>query len=179
MTDLKRSPKKRKSTRRLCPLDIDCELVAAERGKVCPNRDYCEHVAAPWVLPYRQYFLSDETKVLMVDNCGRHKPKGTPDHEKYKAGWDSAETIPFKYIRIPDFSKPILLVLFEPEINSGWAEAKPLGERYEMWAACQLGISYPEFYKKHFDHGLYYYYGFETLIDPQSKNPHCILPPNF
>jgi hypothetical protein len=56
----------RKSRRYPCPIDINCELVAAERGRTCPNRDYCKRVAAPWEFPYDRTTLSDGTKVLAV-----------------------------------------------------------------------------------------------------------------
>lgn len=179
--DKKRSPKKRKSTRRPCPLDIDCELVAAERGKVCPNRDYCEHVAAPWNLPFRATVLPDGTQVLtVITSASNYSYEGTQSSEQYKAGWCAASLLPFYYFKIPEFSRPILVVYRRSFVDSGWEEAKHLGTRYHMWAAATIGISYQDFYEKDFDSYQYFdCWQYPVITEPQSDYPHCILPPDF
>lgn len=176
-----RSPKKKKSTRRPCPLDIDCELVAAERGKVCPNRDYCEHVAAPWLLPYNLGGLRDGTRCLTV-NIGLpgYCEEGSQKSEQIKAGWASGCLIPFYHFKMPGFLDPILVVYRNTHYTSEWGAAKDLGTKYQMWRAVKLGMSYSDFYTKDFSDEAYFdCWQYECIQEPQSEYPHCILPPDF
>lgn len=174
-----RSPKKTKSTRRHCPIDIDCELVAAERGKICPNRNYCEDIAAPWPLPWHIYFLEDGTKVLEATNSEYLQDDSSKYSEQYRAGWCRGEYLPFKYVTLSNFPKPVLYVsAYMIHKNSGWATGKSLGEKYWQWVAVRSGISYLEFYEQDFYNKCFW--DFKTLpIETNATHPHCILLPTY
>ncbi len=176
-----RSPRKTKSTRRPCPISIDCELVAAERGKVCPNRDYCESLAAPWNLPYWCSVLSDGTQVLNVDNLDDYVNSQISTRERYNAGWCSAYPLPFYYFAVPGFYKPVLIAY---TVNgwhdeSDWQEAKVLGGLYRMWAAARTGMNYQDFSRQNFDSDAFPYWEYAKLLEPDVNYPHCILPPDY
>ena len=174
------SPKKSKSTRRPCPIDINCELVAAERGKVCPNRDYCEHIAAPWRLPFVISRLQDGTRVMIVTTASYSMEGEGIAVAQNIAGWANAAYLPFHYVNFSDMPKPVLFVrtFGVNHQNSGWAESKPLGINYWRWAAVRIGMSYLEFYEKDF----YWseYWDFQAVVEtPTPNHPHCILASNY
>lgn len=154
-----RSPKKiRPSRRHLCPISINCELVAAVRGKTCPNRNYCKRLAAPWEFPYDLSILSDGTRVLTVSFFFL-----SPNRTKYQnAGWYKAQKLPYFYADRPEYNKPVLIVAINPiyhpseELKKcGWQNAEDLTDNFYMgdW-----------FYK---------------IKSPQSNYPFCILPPDY
>ena len=132
---------KAKSKRQPCPIGIDCLLVAAVKGKPCPNREYCNHHARPWRLPYH-IKTEDGVRCLEVINLGID----TEEEEKIKAGWEQALLLPFYYARCPDLPNLVLVVYtYSHHEESGWEEAQYLGTKYFMWAAAKLGMSFSEF----------------------------------
>lgn len=155
-----RSPKKTKSTRRTCPIGINCELVAAERNRVCPNRRYCSELIKPWSLPYYvPKCLSDGTRILTVRAHEDRRAREYPSHNQ--AGWYSPRKLPYIYVQRPEYSKPILHVYIDSfkkhEMPSfGWQNAEDIPGYYylqESWL--------------HFVQPL------------QTNYPHCILPPEY
>lgn len=171
----KRSLVKTKSTRRPCPIEIDCELVAAERGKICPNRDYCEHLVKPWSLPYKISQLSDGTRVFEVRSGREAAVEGNIEREQYLVGWCEPLRIPFYYGYVEGLTQPVLITTgSEYEPNYQWERAEVLPDQYHFWAAATMGITYQEFLNLN---PLYPRYDF--LKAPESDYPHCILPPNY
>ncbi len=148
----------RNSRRHPCPIDINCQLVAAERGKTCPNRNYCKQIAAPWEFPYYRSILSDDTKVLTV-NYFFLSPNRTAYQE---GGWYKAQNLPYFYVEKPEYNKPVLVVAIDPIDHPskklrecGWQNAEDLSDNFYIsdWL-----------YK---------------VEPPQSNYACCILPPNY
>lgn len=146
----------RTSRRRPCPIDINCELVT-ERGKTCPNRDYCKRVAAPWDFPYRLGTLADGTRVLIVSYFF------LSDHKTYyhEAGWFTSQELPYFYAEAED-NTFMLVVAIDPIHHSatemrkiGWQNAEDLTNNFYL---------------------SYWFYRVEV---PNCSYPRCILPPNY
>ncbi|WP_144405758.1 hypothetical protein [Aliterella atlantica] len=157
--DRKKAPRAiRTSRRHPCPIDINCELVAAERGKTCPNRNYCKSVAAPWEFPYNRSTLPDGTEVLIVSFSFLSPYRATYQ----EAGWYASQELPYFYAVLPEDNKPMLVVAIDPIghgakkiIECGWQNAEDLTDDF------------------------YIAYWFYRIEIPKCNRPHCILPPNY
>ena len=133
-----------RSTRPLCPIGIDCLLVAAERGRPCPNKDYCAAQARPWKLPYQICRLQDGTCVLEVTLSYYTE---TERLEKQAVGFHESVRLPYTYLK-DDEGQPVLCVVYctnNEQKAAGWFNPESLPDSYWMWAAVKLGMNYKDF----------------------------------
>lgn len=171
----KKSPPS-KSTRPPCPIGLDCLLVAATRGKPCPNKDYCAHQVAPWKLPYEIRWLKDGTCCLLVVAQSRTTSER---EEKEQCGWVEARHLPYQYCKGSE-GQPLLYVsTYSIEHKKGgWCQAEYLPDSYFAWAVVRMGMPYEEYRERD-----WYYlfrdspYSFEPMYKEEDlpEYPHCIL----
>lgn len=142
--------------RQPCPQNFDCLLMGAQKGRKCPNLEFCleaRKLGGNQQLPYYVESI-DFLGEKVPDKCGFLKVKYQYEPERRELlqnfGWLAAEDLPYVLYFYEPEQLPILMVFnhrTDPE-TFGWLTAEDLPEEYFQWCAAKLSNNDWHEYKK-------------------------------
>lgn len=141
--------------RKLCPQKFDCLKMGAEKGRKCPNSDFCLEVrklGGNKKLPYEvERCNSSYSGLPLTCNLLRVKYEYDPEWRKYlkEFGWAYPEQIPYSLFLYEEEKLPILMVFsYENDGKTGWQSAEDLPSEYFRWCAAKLSNNWHEYQSK-------------------------------